>query len=57
MLIVYIMDEHGMEKREQLVQKNQIVSPPHTYINTFLFWLHPWQVEFPGPGIKSLPQQ
>ena len=21
------------------------------------FWLHPWHVEFPGPGIKHAPQQ
>ena len=23
----------------------------------FLFWLHPWHMEVPGPGIKSEPQR
>ena len=27
------------------------------FIYLFFFWLHPWHVEVPGPGIKSAPLQ
>ena len=37
-----------LEKLDTYMQKNA---------TRLLFWLHPWHVEVPGPGIEPTPQQ
>ena len=44
-------------QNEGFLTEKQII---HSVNNTFLFlffWLHPWHVEVPGPGVKPMPQQ